>query len=68
MGFGSYDESEQREPEFDTGATEDQEDDDLRENDHEGTVSFDSGASTEDLLEGLAGIKENDEDEAGDEE
>ena len=62
MGFGSYDESEQRDPEYSTGES-DEEDAALHENDYEGTVSFDSGAPTDDLLSGLAGIKESQEEE-----
>lgn len=56
MGFGSYDESEQREPEIATDVG-DEEDDALHKNDHEGTVSFESGASTNDLLDRLGQIK-----------
>lgn len=62
MGFGSYDESEQRTPETDT-------DDDGTEtvrvhgNDHEGEVTFESGASTGDLVGRLADIKSTSDDE-----
>lgn len=56
MGFGSYDESEQHEPEYkrDEGGEEDLT---LHENDYEGAASFESGASTDDLVAGLANIK-----------
>lgn len=62
MGFGSYDESDQRDP---TIAMDDNdgEDDALHENDYEGTASFDSGASMDDLVEGLARIKEAEREE-----
>ncbi len=61
MGFGSYDESEQQNQEVDTddeaeGVT-------VRENDHEGEVSFDSEASTDDLLDQLEDIKDDRTDE-----
>lgn len=54
MGFGSYDESEQKN--HDVNA-----DDDggvsVHENDHEGEVSFESGASTDDLVNRLTDMK-----------
>ena len=62
MGFGSYDESEQRDPEIATGES-DEEDVDLHKHDHQGTASFESGASTDDLVDRLASIKEDGEDE-----
>lgn len=69
MGFGSYDESEQRDPDY--GSDEDEEGEDatvdLHENDHEGAVSFDSGASTDDLVDRLADIKEAAAEEAEEE-
>lgn len=58
MGFGSYDESEENEPEFAIG-NGDEEHANLHANDHEGTISFESGASTGDLLDGLAGMTED---------
>ena len=59
MGFGSYDESEQREPEY--GEEEDDEGGnvDLHQSDHQGSVSFESGASTDDLLERLEDYKDD---------
>lgn len=62
MGFGSYDESEQRDPEIPEGEG-DEEDIDLHKNDYEGEVSFESGASTTDLVDRLAGIKADQDDE-----
>ncbi|PSP74239.1 death domain-associated protein [Halobacteriales archaeon QH_9_66_26] len=57
MGFGSYDESEQDNQEYDT----DYEDDgDLKteENDHAGEVNFEFGESNDELLDRLQDIKE----------
>jgi hypothetical protein len=51
MGFGSYDESEQQ-----------NQDVDVHENDHQGEVSFESDASTDDLVDRLADMKTDDED------
>ena len=62
MGFGSYDESEQRDPDYGSGEG-DEEDVDLHKHDHEGSNTFENGASTEDLVDRLAGIKD-DEDES----
>ena len=56
MGFGSYDESEQRDPEIASDEGE-EESVQLHQNDYEGDVSFESGASTDDLLDGLSEIK-----------
>jgi hypothetical protein len=57
MGFGSYDESEQENQDYDT----DFEDDngvDTNENTHDGSLSFDNGASNDELLSRLEEIKE----------
>ena len=56
MGFGSYDESEQQNQ--DVGA-EDEESEGVRvhENEHEGTVTYESEATTDALLDQLAEIK-----------
>jgi hypothetical protein len=57
MGFGSYDESEQENQEYDT----DFEDDDgveTGEADHDGDVEFEIGASNDELLDRLQDIKE----------
>ncbi|WP_254862229.1 DUF5786 family protein [Halovivax gelatinilyticus] len=60
MGFGSYDESEQQQPdvgdEDETGTTVD-----VHENDHDGEMSVETGASTDDLLGQLQEIKDNKE-------
>lgn len=61
MGFGSYDESEQREQKVD--------DDDgseavnVHENAHEGKMTFETGASTNDLVGKLGEIKASREEE-----
>ena len=57
MGFGSYDESEQDNQEYDT----DYEDDGhlkTEENDHAGEVNFEFGESNDELLDRLQDIKE----------
>lgn len=58
MGFGSYDESEQENQEYDT----DLEDDDgveAAENTHEGEVEYEFPASNDELLDRLEEMKEN---------
>ncbi len=60
MGFGSYDESEQENQEYDT----DFEDDDgvtTEENTHDGSFTFENGASNDELLSKLEEIKDEDE-------
>ena len=57
MGFGSYDESEQENQQMDTD--DDAEGVNVHENEHDGEVSFDSGASTDDLLDRLDEMKED---------
>ncbi|WP_339102424.1 DUF5786 family protein [Haloterrigena salinisoli] len=55
MGFGSYDESEQQEVDADF------DDDDAvksGENSHEGTIEFENGASSDELLDRLQEIKD----------
>ena len=57
MGFGSYDESEQDNQEFDT----DYEDDDgvsTSEAEHDGDVSFEFTESNDELLDRLESIKD----------
>ena len=57
MGFGSYDESEQENQDFDT----DLEDDDgvaTSQTDHRGDVEFEIGASNDELLDRLQDIKD----------
>ncbi|MFB6068898.1 MAG: DUF5786 family protein [Halobacterium sp.] len=60
MGFGSYDESEQQNQEV--NADED-EGVNVHENDHDGSVTFESNASTDDLVDRLGDIKSDDGDE-----
>jgi len=58
MGFGSYDESEQENQEYDTDfAAEDGVATD--EDAHEGEVEFEFTASNDELLDRLEDIKEN---------
>ena len=54
MGFGSYDESEQRDVEADFD-----EDDAVRteEDPHEGTLEFENGASSHELIDRLTEIR-----------
>lgn len=59
MGFGSYDESEQQNQDVDA---DDSEGVSVHENDHQGEVSFESDASTDDLVDRLADMKTDDED------
>ncbi|WP_049928024.1 DUF5786 family protein [Halopiger goleimassiliensis] len=57
MGFGSYDESEQQEVDADF------DDDDAvksGQNSHEGTIEFENGASSDELLDRLQEIKDDD--------
>ncbi|WP_435098078.1 DUF5786 family protein [Halarchaeum sp. P4] len=62
MGFGSYDESEQEKQ--NSGTDYDNEDAvSVHENDHDGTVSFDTGASSEDLVDRLQDMKDDGDDE-----
>ncbi|WP_459890733.1 DUF5786 family protein [Halostagnicola bangensis] len=60
MGFGSYDESEQQHQNKDT---EDNEDAavNVHEHEHEGTMTVETGGSTDDLLGQLQDIKEKKE-------
>jgi hypothetical protein len=60
MGFGSYDESEQKNQEVDT---DDSEGVNVHENDHEGEFTFESDASTDDLVDKLADMKGSSDDE-----
>lgn len=61
MGFGSYDESEQQQQ------TGDDEDDveavNIHENDHDGQLSFESDASTDELVSQLGSMKDDGDDE-----
>lgn len=61
MGFGSYDESEQENHQ----QTTDEDDGEaltLNEHEHDGEMTFDSGADTEELLSKLGDIKDAQED------
>ncbi len=62
MGFGSYDESEQKHQEMDTEEDEDAAIN-VHEHDHQGTVSVESDASTDALLGQLKEIKDKEEQE-----
>ena len=56
MGFGSYDESEQGDQDTDIdedGAVN------VHENDHDGEISFDSEADSDELIDQLQSIKED---------
>lgn len=62
MGFGSYDESEQQDREVDDDP--DGEGVSVRGNEHRGELSFETGASTDELVDQLHDIKaEADEEE-----
>ncbi len=56
MGFGSYDESEQGNQEYDTDF-EDDDGVDTAENTHEGEVEYEFTASNDELLDRLEEIK-----------
>ncbi|NUE02958.1 death domain-associated protein [Halorubraceae archaeon YAN] len=58
MGFGSYDESEQQRQDVNTDADEDAAVN-VHENDHDGQMTVESGASTDDLLGQLQEIKDS---------
>jgi hypothetical protein len=58
MGFGSYDESEQDNQEYDADLDEN-EGVDTDENEHDGAVEFEFTASNDELLDKLEDMKEN---------
>lgn len=58
MGFGSYDESEQQDQAVDTSEADAVT---VHENDYDGDVEFDTNASTDQLLDKLGDIKQDDE-------
>jgi len=58
MGFGSYDESEQENRDFDTDGVEDDAGVNTEEHAHEGDVEYDIGASNDELLDKLQDIKD----------
>ncbi|MFC7214094.1 DUF5786 family protein [Saliphagus sp. GCM10025334] len=55
MGFGSYDESEQRDVDADFDEDDAVESD---ETNHQGSIEFENGASSEELLDRLKDIKD----------
>jgi hypothetical protein len=59
MGFGSYDESEQSNQAVDTD--DEAEGVAVRENDHDGDVSFETDESPADLVDRLQDMKDTDE-------
>lgn len=61
MGFGSYDESEQENQNVDTD--DDTEGVNVHENTHDGEVSFESDASTGDLVDRLSEMKDDADDD-----
>ena len=58
MGFGSYDESEQEKQSLDSEDVDAEEGLDTGEYEHEGDVSYEIGASNDELLDRLQDIKE----------
>ncbi|WP_159904198.1 DUF5786 family protein [Salinirussus salinus] len=58
MGFGSYDESEQENQEYDADYDED-DGVSAEENAHDGDVEFEFTASNDELLDRLEDIKDN---------
>ena len=58
MGFGSYDESEQGNQEYDTDFEDDEDGLKTEEEAHAGEVNFEFGASNDELLDRLEDIKE----------
>ena len=58
MGFGSYDESEQERQSVETEFDEDDVAMNERDNEHEGRVEFETGASNDELLDRLQDIKD----------
>jgi hypothetical protein len=63
MGFGSYDESEQDNQDYDADL-DDESGVSTEENSHEGEIDFDIGASNDELIDRLQDIKEDGPDEA----
>lgn len=60
MGFGSYDESEQKNQEINDDEAEGVS---VHENEHQGEVTFESEASADDLVDQLQDIKADSDDE-----
>ena len=63
MGFGSYDESEQENQEYDADLDDDN-GVNTEENSHEGSVDFEIGASNDELIDRLKDIKDDGQKEA----
>jgi hypothetical protein len=61
MGFGSYDESEQKDQD---AAIDEDEAVTVHENDHDGEVSFESDADQDELIGRLDEMRSNDEEDA----
>jgi len=62
MGFGSYDESEQQNQEV--NADEDDSDAvNLHENDHEGELTFEANATTDELIDQLGEMRDDRDDD-----
>lgn len=57
MGFGSYDESEQENQEYE-GDLDESDGVSTGENNHDGSVEFEIGASNDELLDRLSDIKD----------
>jgi hypothetical protein len=57
MGFGSYDESEQENQDYDTDL-EENEGVNTSQSDHQGAVEYEIGASNDELLDRLEEIKD----------
>jgi len=62
MGFGSYDESEQENQQAESDVDEDDAVS-VQDAKHDGDVSYESDASSDELLDQLQDIKENEEDD-----
>lgn len=63
MGFGSYDESEQDNQDYDADL-DDESGVSTEENSHEGEIDFEIGASNDELIDRLQDIKEDGPNEA----
>ena len=61
MGFGSYDESEQRDQSVST--TDDEESVDFKRQDHEGKIEFETDLTADEMVNQLKSFKESDEHE-----
>ncbi|UPV75472.1 DUF5786 family protein [Halorussus limi] len=62
MGFGSYDESEQENQDYDADLDDDN-GVNTEENSHEGSVDFEIGASNDELIDRLKDIKDDEQSE-----